>query len=55
VKGDVGARARQCASERVALLIQYAKRRHIDICGPSGFTKFFDYLINGTIFSTAFI
>jgi hypothetical protein len=35
---DVGARA--CACARVALIIQHATRRHIVICGLSGFTIF---------------
>ena len=38
----VGARARACASARVALIIQHATRRHTVICGLSGSTIFFD-------------
>ena len=45
---DLGARALACACERVALLIQHAKRRHIAICGLSVSTIFF-YIILETV------
>jgi hypothetical protein len=37
----VGGLARECAFERVALLIQHVTRHHIAICGLSGSTIFF--------------
>ena len=40
----VGAQAVACACARVALIIQHATRRHVIICGLSGFTIFLDII-----------
>jgi hypothetical protein len=44
VRAWVWVRALACACVRVALLIQYATRRHIAICGLSGSTTFLDII-----------
>jgi hypothetical protein len=44
VRMNVSARARAYVCARVRLLIQHATRRHIDICGLSGSTTFFEIM-----------